>query len=73
VPMSNIRNIIEALGFSHSNSLYYLSDDLTGIFEDDYSTYRVIKELNPIAFYSINNEPFIVFLSLLKSKFLFLS
>jgi len=59
--MSKIRSIIEALGFSHSNSLYYNSDDLADTFKCNYSTYKIIKELNPIAFYCVNRMPFIVF------------
>ena len=59
--MSTIRSIIEALGFSHSNSLYYNSDTLADTFKSNYSTYKIIKELNPIAFYCVNKNPFIVF------------
>lgn len=56
--MSTIKKIIETLGYSNSNMLYYSdSDDI----KDNRSLQKLFKELAPQAVYLVDNKPFIAF------------
>jgi SAM-dependent methyltransferase len=61
--MSTIKNIIKALGYDKSIALYYNDERLSDL-PTPLPFFRVIKELNPIAFYCIDDKPFILFFEL---------
>ena len=62
--MNSIDNIINILGYNNSEFLYYWNDQKT---KDSipstlsFQIFRTLKELNPYAFYCIDNKPFVLF------------
>ena len=62
--MDMVDKIINVLGYSHSEYLFYRNDILHGSKIKEYlssQTYRVLKELNPNAVFCADNRPFIAF------------
>lgn len=62
--MDTVDKIINVLGYSHSEYLFYRNDILHGSKIKEYlssQTYRVLKELNPNAVFCADNKPFIAF------------
>lgn len=56
--MSTIKNVMDALGYSNSKTLYYAdSNDV----KDNRSLKKLFEELTPQAIYLADNKPFIVF------------
>jgi hypothetical protein len=58
--MTAINSIIEALGYSNSKNLYYnknQSDQLN----NNYSLRKIIEALDPVAYYCLEDKPFILF------------
>jgi len=56
--MNKIQGVIESLGYSNSPNLCYI-DDIDNRFS--LQTNKILKELQPVAVYSINEKPFILF------------
>lgn len=62
--MNTLDNIIKVLGYSNSEFLYHWNDIKTDDTCPDalsLQTYRTLKELDPYAFYCIENKPFVLF------------
>jgi len=57
--MSDIRNAIEALGYSNSKSLFYA--DTVGV-KNNRQIFKLFDELGAAAIYTVNGNPFILFL-----------
>ncbi|MEN1968846.1 N-6 DNA methylase [Lentibacillus sp. N15] len=68
--MVPIDNIINELGYSESNSLYYRGDLKKESLSSEISLQRirVLKELNPYAFYLVDNKPFVLFFEHIDNK-----
>lgn len=71
--MDTVINIINILGYEHSEHLFYRNDILYNPEIKEYLSsqmYRVLKELNPDAVFCADNKPFIAFFdaSLLDDK-----
>lgn len=57
--MSTIKNVIAALGYANSNTLYYPHSN--GV-EDNRYMQKLFAEIAPAALYFVGNKPFIIFL-----------
>lgn len=58
--MMAINSIIEALGYSNSKNLYY-SKNQNNHLNSNYSFRKIIEALNPVAYYCLEDKPFILF------------
>lgn len=58
--MSAIDNIIKALGYLNSSNLYYNNIQDNQI-NHNYSLRKIIDTLNPVAYYCIDDKPFVLF------------
>jgi hypothetical protein len=56
--MFSIKNVINALGYSNSNTLYYAD---SSEIKDNRSLQKLFRELTPEAIFLADNKPFIVF------------
>ena len=63
--MSGIRNAIEKLGFSKSNSLFY-SNAMEAM--NNRQICKLLKELDATAIYVVDEKPFILFLEVVEKK-----
>ncbi len=58
--LNSSQNIIEILGYAKSNNLFY-TDRIDECVFLSFHIKKVLKELHPIAFYCVNNNPFVLF------------
>ena len=58
--MKAIESIIEALGYSNSKNLYY-SKNQNDQLNSNYSLKKIIEALDPVAYYCLEDKPFMLF------------
>ena len=58
--MTAVESIIEALGYSNSKNLYY-SKNQNDQLNNNYSLRKIIEALDPVAYYCLEDKPFILF------------